>query len=160
RGRIEDDAVVFGAPADFALREGERVVENPADFVLADSGRARVFMRPVERLLRGVHVGYLRAAKSRRERSAAGVCKKIQHFGLRELLAALAHPAPVRRLLGENAGMFEAREARVERELPGRHEPGLGKRLARFPRAFRVAAAKRKHGVSRIPKLGFLLFPE
>ena len=76
---------------------------------------------------------------------AAGIGKQVQHAHLSPLLHAfgdeVGHPIPIRRLFGEQAGMFESGRADIKAKVFIIHHPAVGQFGEKLPRAAAFFAA-------------------
>ena len=115
---VEDDAVIHCSPARLALSKCECVVGDPANSVLRKAGEPRVLMRPIEGLLRSVHMGHLCSGVGGHESGDTRIAEEVQDVRATERLHAVLNPDPIRLLLGEDAGVLEAREPREEVDRP------------------------------------------
>ncbi len=155
RRRVHEDAVVLLPALQFSHHELLRVIEDPPDGIRRKLAKRLVVLRPPDRRFAGVDVRH--AVPERREHHGrgAGVAEEIQDFPVLLAVHRLRHPFPVGRLLRENAGVLEGREARVERHGfvgSGRrvlHRPESRHARAQVPPSF--FPDRHEHGVRLLP---------
>src|SRR5688572_2669127 len=125
--RIEQDPRVAQAAPNCAAREDQRVLQHPAQAVLAELRELGVLARPRERQARGVDVRDLGARAAREQARDAGVPEQVEDL---RAVAGRAqprlHPAPVRGLLGEDPDVLERRRASPEAHAVEGERPAVG----------------------------------
>src|SRR6185436_7421136 len=136
-----------------APREDERVVEHPAEALLTELRELGVLARPREREPRGVDVRHLGARRAREQARDARVAEQVEDArAVPRALETIQHPAPVRRLLGEDAHVLEGRRARPEARALEGERPAVGHTV--LGRALPAPAAVRlahEHEVGALP---------
>ena len=80
--RIQNNAVIFRAAADFTQNEFQSVIFKKPNSTRGNAGKFRVFFRPCVALLRSIKVRHFGARFRRNDARDAGVTKKIKYFRL------------------------------------------------------------------------------
>src|SRR5690606_27834992 len=115
--RVEDNTMIFFAPAYFPSDEFNGVLYYPAN--VRESGKRHVLIAPGHDLPDRVHMRGIGACLTCRERSAAGIGEQIKEFraGGLQFRDGSGDEIPVDRLFGKNADMFERGQAQPEPQV-------------------------------------------
>lgn len=116
--RVHDDRVVVVTSADLALDKFGAVIHKPADRLVRKAGHGSVLFCPVDHAFGCIDMCDACACCGRCERCASRVGEQVQHFNRAVGTAdQIAEPVPVRCLLREKAGVFEAERFQAEGQV-------------------------------------------
>lgn len=134
--RIEDEAVIGAATAEFARDKGLCVVDEPTDGAVSELRKRLIFAGPLDGFAGSVHVSDVRSGSGAREGGEAGVAEQRQNFWrCRGGLDGLGEPVPVAGLIGKNAEVAGRRGLDPESKIVAAHGPARGNGLRKSPLA-------------------------